>query len=370
VSALAAGLLAAGVAVAAVFLASCAPAKRDAEVALPDVDDARPVSGFYAELAPFGRWLEDPVQGWVWTPYDMDPLWRPYTVGQWVWSNEGWIWISDQPWGWATEHHGRWRPDDDYGWVWVPGTEWAPAWVTWRAGEDWVGWAPVPPDTVGSDRTTERTPVDDAWTFVPRDRVLDERPRRHAASIVRNRTLIEETRPLERSGGDGAGIVDSGPDPARMAWSVTPRRVVEAAEPVPASRASDTSVVTVYRPRITGDPRRDGPPPEVRARPDDGPAGRGRRALEVEEERLDRAIAGVRTRLRDFHAREKLDQTEDEALLHERQAVERKRLDALERRLRRIIETRMEQGLVPPLHPGQLDEGENARERARRRGGD
>jgi len=34
------------------------------------------------------------------------------------------------------------------GWVWVPGYEWAPAWVSWRYGDEYVGWAPLPPAAV------------------------------------------------------------------------------------------------------------------------------------------------------------------------------------------------------------------------------
>jgi hypothetical protein len=32
--------------------------------------------------------------------------------------------------------------------VWVPGYEWGPAWVSWRFGGNYVGWAPLPPDTL------------------------------------------------------------------------------------------------------------------------------------------------------------------------------------------------------------------------------
>ena len=30
--------------------------------------------------------------------------------------------------------------------MWVPGTEWGPAWVAWREGEDAIGWMPLPPE--------------------------------------------------------------------------------------------------------------------------------------------------------------------------------------------------------------------------------
>ena len=31
------------------------------------------------------------------------------------------------------------------GWLWVPGTDWGPAWVSWQHGDGYVGWAPLPP---------------------------------------------------------------------------------------------------------------------------------------------------------------------------------------------------------------------------------
>lgn len=34
----------------------------------------------------------------------------------------GWTWFSDEPFGWATYHYGRWAWDSQAGWLWVPGT--------------------------------------------------------------------------------------------------------------------------------------------------------------------------------------------------------------------------------------------------------
>ena len=31
------------------------------------------------------------------------------------------------------------------GWCWIPGTTWGPAWVNWRWGGGYVGWAPMAP---------------------------------------------------------------------------------------------------------------------------------------------------------------------------------------------------------------------------------
>ena len=100
---------------------------------------------FYDNLSSYGNWIERPSYGWVWTPSQVSSSWRPYQDGHWVWTDQGWTWISEEPYGWATYHYGRWYDDPEIGWSWVPGDEWAPAWVDWQAGDDYVGWAPLPP---------------------------------------------------------------------------------------------------------------------------------------------------------------------------------------------------------------------------------
>ena len=51
----------------------------------------------------------------------------------------GWTWISDEPYGWATYHYGRWYDDPEIGWSWVPSNEWAPSWVSWQEGANYIG---------------------------------------------------------------------------------------------------------------------------------------------------------------------------------------------------------------------------------------
>jgi hypothetical protein len=100
---------------------------------------------FYDDLAPYGNWIERPSYGWVWTPRAVATSWRPYEDGRWVWTDDGWTWITDEPYGWATYHYGRWYQDPEIGWSWVPGDTWGPSWVSWQEGGDYVGWAPLPP---------------------------------------------------------------------------------------------------------------------------------------------------------------------------------------------------------------------------------
>lgn len=53
-------------------------------------------------------------------------------------------------WAWAFRSsvrtwNGTWVHDSFHGWIWVPGIEWAPAWVYWRVGGGHIGWAPCGP---------------------------------------------------------------------------------------------------------------------------------------------------------------------------------------------------------------------------------
>ncbi|HSS48773.1 MAG TPA: DUF6600 domain-containing protein, partial [Thermoanaerobaculia bacterium] len=131
---------------------------------------------FYDDLASYGHWIQRPRYGWVWTPRVAVRSWRPYEYGHWVWTDLGWTWVSDEPFGWATYHYGRWYDDPDYGWEWVPGNQWAPAWVDWQAGNDYVGWAPLPPSygySPGVTVSVDLAPED--FFFVPQARFLDTR---------------------------------------------------------------------------------------------------------------------------------------------------------------------------------------------------
>jgi hypothetical protein len=113
-----------------------------------DVEASLDISYFYDQLSPYGEWVEDSTYGYVWSPNDVDPDWRPYTRGHWVYTDEdGWLWVADEEWGWGPYHYGRWFISDNR-WVWVPGTDWAPAWVSWRTGGGYIGWAPLPPQAV------------------------------------------------------------------------------------------------------------------------------------------------------------------------------------------------------------------------------
>lgn len=151
------------------------------------------VSFFYNELAPYGEWFRLEGHGWVWSPYDVPPGWRPYTEGRWMYTDSGLTWVSDYEWGWAPFHYGRWFLDSQYGWVWVPGREWAPAWVVWRHGVGRVGWAPLPPRVDWHAGNLEVVISPYSWVFVKEQFLLEPRLEPHIAILARNATLIRQT---------------------------------------------------------------------------------------------------------------------------------------------------------------------------------
>ncbi|HEX3552078.1 MAG TPA: DUF6600 domain-containing protein [Thermoanaerobaculia bacterium] len=157
------------------------------------------VGFFYDDLASYGHWIQRPRYGWVWTPRVVARSWRPYEYGHWVWTDLGWTWVSDEPFGWATYHYGRWYDDPDYGWEWVPGDRWAPAWVDWHANNDYVGWAPLPPDVGYSPGVTlnvDLAPED--FVFVPENRFLDTRVYDYAAPSWQCDQIYRSTRSWTR----------------------------------------------------------------------------------------------------------------------------------------------------------------------------
>jgi hypothetical protein len=153
--------------------------RANAAIALEDLHEA---------LRPLGEWAIHPTWGPVWKPAGVGTDWRPYHQGRWAHTAQGWYWVSDEPWGWATYHFGRWYLDAAAGWVWVPGRRWAPSWVVWREGKGLVGWAPLGPNGHESPLT---------WTFVPKEKLGEEAPKVELPP-ARGGHALQVTRRIER----------------------------------------------------------------------------------------------------------------------------------------------------------------------------
>ncbi|GAB3992482.1 hypothetical protein GCM10028807_25670 [Spirosoma daeguense] len=153
-----------------------------------------PVESFYDELSPYGQWMQHPGYGNVWLP-NAGPDFQPYASGgHWVVTEFGNTWVSDYAWGWAPFHYGRWIYDPAYGgWLWIPGSDWGPAWVSWRSGGGYYGWAPLGP---GWDINVNINIPAPYWTFVPQVYITSPRlysycvPRPHVTNIYYNTTII------------------------------------------------------------------------------------------------------------------------------------------------------------------------------------
>lgn len=170
---------------------------------------------FHDKLQPYGKWVDHPRWGLAWHPLAAD--FRPYQNGHWEDSDEyGSIFVSDDAWGDLPYHYGRWGYDPGYGgWLWVPGYVWGPSWVVWRAGEDNIGWFPMPPGAYDGEgdypddydgwygyRDMYGAAFDEAafialWSFVPavdifagniRERIIDRRGYRGFIGRTRNWT--------------------------------------------------------------------------------------------------------------------------------------------------------------------------------------
>lgn len=172
---------------------------------------------FYDDLLPYGEWIEAEPGMLVWRPHYAYDDWQPYTVGRWVWTRHGWYWLSNEPFGWAVFHYGRWSMHSRFGWVWHPGRVWGPAWVEWRYSNSYVGWAPLPPVAVfhltfGVRFTRHWVAPVNAWCFVPYSSFGSAIHRNHILPQERVRRIIGTTRRGRTTTIDRDVIVNRGVD--------------------------------------------------------------------------------------------------------------------------------------------------------------
>jgi len=225
---------------------------------------------FYDSLDPYGDWMEVADYGYCWQPRDVSAEWRPYTLGEWVYTDAGWTWLSEEPFGWATYHYGRWLRLESRGWVWVPDTQWGPAWVSWRDSDRYVGWAPLPPETrrvvdvgLGSwvDSYFDVGPT--AYTFVELRHFGSPRIADVVLAPRDNVTIVRETRNVTNVKVLNNVVVNYGPDygaVARAADRPIRKLRLERQNADPTNARTDFrsriegETVKVVAPRITGQP--------------------------------------------------------------------------------------------------------------------
>jgi hypothetical protein len=222
---------------------------------------AAEVGFFYGALSPYGEWVRHPYYGWVWFPRNVHAGWRPYSIGRWVMSDYGWTWVSYERFGWATYHYGRWAWDRYVGWLWVPGTDWAPAWVAWQQGNGYIGWAPLPP-AVGFDLRVgiqlggfnlSFGIAPRNYAFVDERRFLEPRVSSYIVPEARNVTIIHNTTNITNYTVVDNRVINQGV-PVDRVERVTGRRAQRmriAQASTPGSTVVERDVVRIYRPAET-----------------------------------------------------------------------------------------------------------------------
>ncbi len=169
-------------------------------VAISNTSNAQPgfrasisFNDFYNELSPHGRWTTMPRYGQVWI-YN-EPGFRPYyTNGQWMDTDLGYSWSSGYSWGWAPFHYGRWEFDPHYGWFWIPGYEYAPAWVLWSQADDYYGWAPL---GFGIDINISIGKIpSNRWMYAPRGYIGYSRIDQYCVPYNRVNVYYQRQRPI------------------------------------------------------------------------------------------------------------------------------------------------------------------------------
>jgi hypothetical protein len=213
------------------------------------------VEAFYEPLESYGDWIEVGDYGYCWQPRDIGSEWRPYTVGEWVYTDAGWTWDSDEPYGWATYHYGRWVRLSGRGWVWVPDTEWGPSWVSWRHSDRYTGWAPLPPESHVSVGVSLGGWVDayfdvgpTAYSFVETRYLGAPRLASVLVPARQNITIINETRNVTNISVVNNVIVNNGPD-----YNLVAQRAERPIRKLRLAREEVASVNAVTKAKIEGD---------------------------------------------------------------------------------------------------------------------
>ncbi len=98
---------------------------------------------YAADLDDSGDWrYESDINVHVWVP-SVNTGWSPYHNGYWTSANRSLTWVSYDQFGWVTHHYGNWGWNLRWGWYWIPGRFYSPAWVAWNSYDNYVGWCPL-----------------------------------------------------------------------------------------------------------------------------------------------------------------------------------------------------------------------------------
>ncbi len=175
------------------------------------------ISYFHHELAPYGRWVSTAAYGEVWCPTVVAAGWQPYLNGEWAYTDYGWTWVSYDPFGADPFHYGTWVWIDSYGWSWVPGFVWGPAWVTWAYTDSYIGWACLPPSfdiTVAGYAGSPIVVPQNQYVFVPVNSFVGTTVSSVRVPIQQNASILTQAHKATRFSVSGGIVRASDPPPS------------------------------------------------------------------------------------------------------------------------------------------------------------
>jgi hypothetical protein len=175
------------------------------------------ISYFHQELAPYGRWVSTAAYGEVWCPTVVAAGWQPYVDGEWVYTDYGWTWVSYDPFGADPFHYGTWVWIDSYGWSWVPGFVWGPAWVTWAYTDSYIGWACLPPSfeiTVAGYAGSPIVVPQNQYVFVPVNSFVGTTVSSVRVPVQQNAGILTSAHKVTRFSVSGGIVRASDPPPS------------------------------------------------------------------------------------------------------------------------------------------------------------
>lgn len=186
-------------------------------------DDPSALTDFREALSPYGAWQIDPTYGHIWVPTEPGKDFIPYvTRGRWAY-DDGYVWLSELPWGWVTFHYGRWLMRDPGGWAWVPGRAYAGAHVAWRVDEAGraVGWGALPPARIwrgdaSQPRLEPLAPMPSPFVFVPASKLFEPKVEDLLVGGDELNLVAQRAAPLQ-AGASSGGLGSPGPAPETIA---------------------------------------------------------------------------------------------------------------------------------------------------------
>ncbi|HYR45637.1 MAG TPA: DUF6600 domain-containing protein [Thermoanaerobaculia bacterium] len=220
------------------------------------------ISYFQQELAPYGEWVVVSRYGRVWRPTVVAAGWRPYSYGEWIYTDYGWTWVSYDRFGDDCFHYGTWVWADTYGWCWEPGYVWSPAWVTWAYTDFYIGWAPVPASFDFAVTGYAGSPVvlsQSSYVFVPVNQFVGTNVSSAVVPATQNAGILTHAQKVTHFSVAG-GVVHTGGPSVAFVERVSGKRVARASlgvagHTIRPARIATAGVVSGKRVRVTAPAR-------------------------------------------------------------------------------------------------------------------